>query len=226
MRNSTLALSLLVFVTACSGVEGGFKSDPVTFSRNSTVGGNPVGIPGTPGTPPTGGGSSGGNPTEAMNLQATVVNSPADVASWPVTTNITQVRFTTDGIGVNFSKKDGPGRWPDITPPGWQGPLEYTLWIVISINGHWYTSGVIQYWNGLDAGGGDVTQANQVARNWFYDSRWGALVGHQPYPGDKVGFFVTSGNARGVFDASQSIRERSNVVLVSFPSSAGPVFNF
>src|SRR5262245_50281970 len=46
--------------------------------------------------------------------QVTVFDNPANLADWPVTTAITEVDFQymgTDGIHVEFSKKDGPGSW-------------------------------------------------------------------------------------------------------------------
>jgi hypothetical protein len=74
--------------------------------------------------------------TDAINLsQAGVYNSPADIASWPVTTAITQITMAapTAGLTIEFTKKDS---WPDYTPPGWTGSLEYTVWAVVNINGH------------------------------------------------------------------------------------------
>jgi hypothetical protein len=157
---------------------------------------------------------------------AKIYNSPPDTASWPVTTQITQLDIRPDGVSIAFSKKDGPGRWPDVTPPGWDGPIQYTLWLALNINGQWYASGIVQFWYGLDASGGDVTRDNQIAKNWEYDARWGPSAGHQPAPGEAVGFLVTAGNARGVFDASQSVRERSNMVIVPFPAASPATFTF
>jgi hypothetical protein len=42
----------------------------------------------------------------------------------------------------------------------------------------------------------------------------------QPAPGERLGFFVVAGNVRGVDDVV-SVRERSNVVVVAFPTSTG-----
>ena len=162
---------------------------------------------------------------EALN-SAKIYNSPADTASWPITTKITRLEVRSDGIALSFGKKDGVGRWPDVTPPGWDGPIQYTLWLMLRVNGAWAASGIIQYWYGLDASGGDVTKDNQIAKNWVYDGRWGPLAGRQPIAGEAVGFMVTAGNARGVPDASQSARERSNMVIIPFPASAGATFNF
>jgi hypothetical protein len=167
-----------------------------------------------------------GCPGEPALAKAQIYNSPLDVASWPATTKITQLDIRADGVALAFSKKDGADRWPDITPPGWDGPIQYTLWILLSIKGQWAASGIIQFWYGLPASGGDITQNNQIAKNWVYDGRWGSLAGHQPAPGEAVGFMVTAGNARGVLDASQSIRERSDMVIVAFPGTAGATFKF
>lgn len=163
---------------------------------------------------------------EAAFAKATVYNSANDTASWPVTTKITKLEIRTDGVVVTFDKKDGSQRWPDVTPPGWTGPIQYTLWLMLHVNGAWAASGIIQYWYGLEASGGDVTKDAQIAKNWVYDGRWGPMAAHQPAPGEAVGFMVTAGNARGVPDASQSARERSNMVVVAFPSTANATFTF
>jgi hypothetical protein len=122
---------------------------------------------------------------------------------------------------VDFTKKDGVGSWPDV-PFGAPGDsLEYTLWIVLNINGRWYTSGCIEFWRGLDRNGGPPSAYGQ---NWYYDPiRWGVMAGYQPQPGEMVGFFVTSGDQRN--NGAFKIKERSNVVLVPFPSGSG-VFSF
>ena len=45
---------------------------------------------------------------------------------------------------------------------------------------------------------------------------------HNAFHGEKVAFFVTAGNARNITDHSGSkVFERSNVVIVSFPTAAG-----
>ena len=153
---------------------------------------------------------------------AHVYNSPADVASWPVTASITQLTMTSPNVGLTFDFTT-KNTWPDYTPPGWDGPLEYTVWAVVKINGQWYTSGFIQMWRGRASTGAPII--SDFARNWAYDSRWGPMAGHQPVAGEQMGFFVTAGNARGVGTVT-SVRERSNVVLVSLPANDNGVFTF
>ena len=122
-----------------------------------------------------------------------------------------------DGIHVDFSKKDGANRWPDVVPAGWSGGIQYTLWLVVNINGRWYTSGGAEYWYGLDRQGGP---ASQLAYNWYYSPDvWGPLANHQPANGEQVGFFVTAGDERAKNVAT--VHERSAVISMPFPSGGG-----
>jgi len=176
-------------------------------------------------------GAAGAAPTELDLHQATLYDNPVNMGDWPVTTTITYLEFQYnggDGVHVEFSKKDGPESWPDITPPGWDGPLEYTMGMAEFINGQWYASAAIQFWRGLEASGGNVALDNQVAKNWYYDARWGELSGRQPATGELIGIFVVAGNVRGVHDdGSQSpVKERSNVVLVPMPDVNGAKHTF
>jgi hypothetical protein len=157
--------------------------------------------------------------------QATILNSPRDLASWSVTTSLQVVDIRPDGFSVEFSRKDGAGRWPDVTPPGWTGSLEYTLGMCLSINNQWYCSAVVEYWYGLQVSGGSP---GDVAVNWFYDPiRWAPMTGHQPAVGETVGIFVCEGDCRNNSNGSLSpLKERSNVVLIKFPSGAGTTYRF
>ena len=170
-----------------------------------------------PGPSPTPGGPA---PGDGINLsQAIIHNSPSDVPNWPVTTTLTRLDLMPSGAHVEFSKQSS---WPEVVPPGWAGGLQYTLWIVLNINGQWHASGCIEYWRGLYENGGPV---NQYALNWYFDPiRWAPMTGHQPAVGEQVGFLVTSGDARN--NGPSGVRERSNVVIVSFPSASGRSFSF
>jgi hypothetical protein len=165
-------------------------------------------------------------PVDAIDLsKIPVYNSPTDVASWPITTAITQLhmRPTGDplaGVSLNFSALQ---TWPDYWPPGWDGPLQYTVWAVWYANGQWSASGIIQMWRGRASTGAPIL--TDFARNWIYDARWGPGYGHQPVVGERMGFFVTAGNARGVTGVT-SVRERSNVVMVSLPANDTGDFTF
>jgi hypothetical protein len=178
--------------------------------------------PDTPVDTGGGGGPTGPVAADAFNLGSAIVHSsPSGVAGWPVTTSITSLSFRSDGVAVEFSKKQGAGRWPDVLPPGWSGPLQYTLWIAMNIGGQWHTCGPIEYWYGLQVSGGDVTAGNQIAANWTY---YCGPMARQPAAGEQVGFFVTAGDQR-LKDVA-IVHERSNVVVIPFPASSGRTFTF
>lgn len=167
----------------------------------------------TPGPP-----SGGPAPNDAINLHAAVIHNSPDVSNWAVTTSLSRLDLTPSGAHVVFDKQSS---WPEVVPPGWTGGIQYTLWIVLNINGQWHASGCIEYWRGLDRNGGPPSE---YAMNWYYDAiRWGEMVGHQPQPGETVGFLVTAGDARNNGDAL--VHERSNVVFVPFPADTA-VFTF
>lgn len=151
--------------------------------------------------------------TDMIDLsQAQIVDAP-DVHSWPITTAITQVSFDGSTTRVEFDKKDGPSRWPDVTPPGWTGPLEYTIWLFKNIGGRWVGSAFIQMWSGRDGSGSsaDPDVPSVYDAHWYYGSRWAPIYGSgKIQPGEVIGFMVTPGNAR---DGGQvTLQERSNVV--------------
>ena len=108
-----------------------------------------------------------GNLQDAIDLRQVVITggSPRDVAFWPIAATLNALDFRTNGVRVDFSRKDGPGRWPDVVPPGWDGALQYTLWMIVNVNGQWYTSGGVEYWYGLDRNGGPPSD---FARSWYY----------------------------------------------------------
>jgi hypothetical protein len=218
---------------ACQGCDGsGGSGGGATSTSTAGTGGTATSTGTATSSSVTSSASTGGAPPTMLDLHdAILYDNPINMADWPVTTTITDLEFQymgADGVHVEFDKKDGPGRWPDITPPGWMGPLEYTLGMAEYINGQWYASAAIQFWNGLDASGGNVALDMQVGKNWYYDSRWGMLEGRQPATGEIIGIFVVAGNARGVKDdgSESPVHERSNVVLVPMPDVNGAKYTF
>jgi hypothetical protein len=164
---------------------------------------------------------TGGDPVD-LHTVTIVGGSAHDVADWPITTTIRALDFNSSGVAIDFSKKDGSGRWPDVVPPGWDGPLEYTIWMIVSHGGRLYTSGGVEFWHGLARSGGPPSM---YAANWYYSPQvWGALASHQPAVGEQVGFFVTAGDQRA--KDVRSVAERSNIVVVRFPSDAGGYYPF
>jgi hypothetical protein len=160
---------------------------------------------------------------DQLDLHQVIVRGPGgDVANWPVTTTIRVLDFNSGGVFVDFAKKDGPDRWPDVVPPGWGGSIQYTIWMVVNHGGQWYTAGGVEFWHGLDRGGGPPSM---YAQNWYYNAQvWGPLDQHQPSVGEQVGFFVTAGDQRA--KDVRLVTERSNVVVVPFPSDGGAYYPF
>jgi hypothetical protein len=192
-------------------VSGGRASD-FTSSRSFLTPAEPAPPPPPPPPMPTG--------SELDMRGATILNSPLDMANWPITTKITVLEMRSNGVHVEFSTADGPGRWPDVYPPGWSEPLQYTLGMCMNINSRWYCSAPIQFWHGLQESGGPPSQ---YANNWFYAAdRWAPMTGHQPVNGETIGFFVCAGDCRNNTTGSISpVKERSNIVLVPFNNGGG-----
>ncbi len=180
----------------------------------------------TPPTTPQGPSNPTTTTTDAEKelLAGTVWNSPKDVASWPVTTRITRIvmRPNSDpnpGVQLTF---DAQARWPNYTPPGWDGPLQYTVWAGVKVSGRWNFSGIMQFWKERCCTGAPILG---YWRDWVYDSRWGDMNNYYPNAGDEMIFFVTAGDARGVLGVT-SVRERSNAVVVKLPYGDSGTYNF
>ena len=164
-------------------------------------------------------------PSDQLDMgQASIYNSPADLASWAVTTKITSVVFTSGAFLVDFDRRDGPGRWPDV-PFGDGGSIEYTLGMCLNIGGHWDCSAVVEFWYGRDLAAS--APPSQIASAWFYDSRWGPLTGRQPADGETVGIFVCAGDCRNkAYGDASIVHERSNVQLVTWSNGGGAGYSF
>ena len=148
---------------------------------------------------------------QLFDLQkANIWDNPPDFKSWAETSQVTSVTFTDDAILVDFDKRDGPDRWPDV---GFgSGALEYTLGMCVNIQGTWNCSATIQFWYGRDLEASGLP--SYIAANWWYDTRWGALQGYQPTCGETVGIYAAAGNLR---DSGNVIaKERTNIVLMPF----------
>jgi len=151
-----------------------------------------------------------------------ILNSP-DVRAWTPTATITNIEFWR-GAGIHF-EFDRESAWPDVVPDGWNGPVQYTVWILLQIDGAWYGSGVIESWRDRPStDDADVTADDQIARNWLYDGRWGPMRGHQPRAGERVGFMLTAGDARG--RDVHGVAERTRIVEIAWPASSGSVVPF
>lgn len=142
--------------------------------------------------------------------KAVIWDNPPDLGSWAETANITRVDLSSGRIVVDFDKRLSPDHWPDV---GFgDGSLEYTLGICGNLGGTWHCSAVVQFWYGRELeAGGDV---GDMAGQWFYDNRWGALKGWQPRCGETVGWFVAAGNLRDI--GNVITKERSRVLMLPY----------
>ena len=62
----------------------------------------------------------------------------------------------------------------------------------MNIRGAWHGSGCIQFWRGCQENGGPP---EEFAKNWYYAAdRWAPMTGHQPAPGELVGYMVSAGD--------------------------------
>lgn len=157
---------------------------------------------------------------DAIDIGAVQIHNSPNVMGWPISATITKLEFRPTGVHVEHTKNQGLAAWPNFRPAGWDGDLQYTLWIFLQINGAWHGSGCIQFWQSCDQNGGPP---EQFAANWYYDAnRWGPMTGHQPAVGELVGFMVSAGDARN--SGIVSVQERSAIVGMPFPSS-GVVYN-
>lgn len=147
--------------------------------------------------------------------QVNFVDPGGDLGAFAITTSISHVDITDNGVNVTFDKRDGDNRWPDFTEPSGFGPLQYSLGLVEKINGVWYANAPIETWFGNNTIGGPIQSATQISGNWFYATRWGPLYNYQPQPGEQLGLFVVAGDPRNNYTP---LHERSNIVLFNLPS--------
>ena len=123
-------------------------------------------------------------------------DNPPDAGTWPMTAHVNYVEFTGFSMRVDFDKRTGPGKWPNLIPPGFQGPLQYTLGMCRFISNQWHCSAVVQFWE--DRNLDDTAPPSRFWREWWYDgARWGPLAdGVGPAEGEIVGIFVGAGDLR------------------------------
>jgi hypothetical protein len=131
----------------------------------------------------------------------------------------------SNGLAFTF---DANEHWPDYVPPGWTGPIQYTVLAGVPMGGVWHVAGFIQMWRSRSSTGAPI-----LAQwgDWAYDrNRWGEMVDYRPQAGDKMIFFLSAGNARkgsaGPEPDVTSVRERSNVVMVTLPAGDDGTFAF
>lgn len=149
-------------------------------------------------------------------------DNPIDLGSWPVTARITSVEFSPRGMAVDFDRRTGANRWPDVTPPGWSGGIQYNLGICLNIGGQWNCSAVVEFWYGRDLN--DTGPPGVFWYEWWYEpARWGPMVYYRPRQGETIGVFAAAGSVRHrKFTRSTCPRvcEVTNVALVPWTTGS------
>jgi hypothetical protein len=148
--------------------------------------------------------------------QAIFHDNPTDVGYWPVGAAITSIDFTGNAMLVDFNRRTGANRWPDVKFG--TGDIQYTLGMCLNIGGQWHCSAVVQFWFGRDlSASGAPSDFN--FEWWYHPGRWGVMTGYRPAEGEIVGVFVAAGNLRDNHYTQGScprVCERSNIALIPF----------
>lgn len=160
--------------------------------------------------------------SDGLDLSSVIIHNSPDVRHWPATSTITKLEFRSSGVHVEHTMRQpgGTSGWPNFWPgAGWeQGGegLQFTLWLFVKVGGQWHGAGGIEFWRSADENGGPP---ENFCGNWWNGStdRWGPMATHQPQRGEQVGFMVSAGDARN--NGTQSVQERSYVVVMPFPAS-------
>jgi hypothetical protein len=148
---------------------------------------------------------------DAVDL-ASCVTVPDGVAAWQPTATITHLEVGPNGFHIDFDKKDS---WPDVVPPGWDGPIRWTVWLGAVVNGRCHLAASLNVWHRDDSYGGPVSDPAHYPKNlWYLD---GGLAGYTPQAGETIYLMLTAGAERGL--VAFKVAERSQVV--SFPLGAG-----
>jgi hypothetical protein len=176
---------------------------------------DPAPIPPEPGPTPPDPGPTPPPGRDAFDLAHAVVASPdcPPVAGLAIRSSIAVITLThaAEGYAMNFPGRD---TWPGVTPPGWEGPINHTLWMGLHINGVW---SVLPVKEGLHdyLTLGPILAPGQVPQNLTYYAQ-PPMLGYQPRAGELVGFFCTTGDTRRMNLQPPSGAGRTNVVTVPF----------
>ncbi len=140
-----------------------------------------------------------------------VGGSPTDVGSWPITSSIKTMSFSSTGdLMIDHDKR---GQWPVV--PFETTEQEATIWVFFYIDGKWYGTGGERLRPGQMEKQATFPQPSQIGRRWFYSTTWGPMNNYTPKPGEYVAFMISAGIARTGNTAP--LHERTNVVYIQYP---------
>jgi hypothetical protein len=169
----------------------------------------------TPGPSPT---SCSSNTPSSFNRTTAIFEDNPPIGRWAETSCITRVDFSSGYVIVDFDRRQGGGKWPEVPfGDGGGGTIQYTLGMCFYIQGQWHCSAAIQFWDGreLEAGG----RMNEIGINWYYDGRWGIMAGYQPRQGELVAIFAANGNVRD--STNWNIEQRTNFLFIPYGTNYG-----
>jgi len=134
-------------------------------------------------------------------------------ASLPILATLSEIVLTQaeQGYAHNFPGRD---TWPGVIPPGWDGPINHTLWMCEYIGAQWYMLPIKEAL-GDYCTLGPILTPGQVPQNLTYFAA-SPMLGYQPRVGELVGFFATTGDTRRMNVQPLGHVGRTNIVTVPF----------
>lgn len=152
---------------------------------------------------------TGSIPQDAIDLHTVSIERSPNVTDWPIKTLLTA---TKDGGNFRFNFDPNPPeswKWYTGNPDSPSDNIQYTLWAIRD----GIACAFIQYWQGRE----QIFESPLTNwKNWWGPEGSvtnGVFGDYIPSSGDKLGLFVSAGNARGRNDIT-SVTERSNVVII------------
>lgn len=150
---------------------------------------------------------------------------PDHVKGWPITNPITKLELRSEqgkGVGVELAN---PEKWPDFVPPGWDGAINWTLWIGIPCQGKVHFTASIEFWDGKN--GRDRKYWTGAPLLTDYDA-WTyhvpTMLACAPTKGSKIYFMAVPVSHRQN-KGHESVAERSQVVEVTLTENAVYTFS-
>ena len=144
---------------------------------------------------------------DAIDLSTCVLHGTLDPRAATITASLDAIEFATDvDKAVRPVHTPSPLPWPSKVPPEWTGPLQFTLWAFVKIDGKWHGGAMQEFWQDriwcganwlLPAPEGPNAGKNNWQANWAYDTgRWGDMCHYVPHEGDEIGFMLLAGDSR------------------------------
>ena len=156
--------------------------------------------------------------------QVKIIGSAPEIMTWPATGRLTHFGVVPNRMTIQTT---GTDNWPSISPdPHDRDGQAGTLGIFLNIDGQWCLTGAERLRKYQLNGNKPVADPAQgglstlVGQGWLFDAaRWPMMAGHNPQPGEHVGFVVFAGSVRS--DHTVTVRERTQVIETVWPPASG-----